>query len=70
MSTIASQLHPKRAIFVTDVDGVYDRPPELDNAKLLPLIRVDNSGNIVGDQSIESKVSNSHDVTGGNNFHF
>lgn len=48
-------LRPEKAIFVVDVDGVYDRDPKERGAKLLPVIKSDNV--LFG--------SNEKDVTGG-----
>jgi len=54
------------AIFITDVDGVYDEDPRQNpNAKLLPKIFVDpKSGSLMMDVKA-SGSSHEHDVTGG-----
>lgn len=38
MAELARALHPTRAIFVTDVDGIYDRDPAEPGATILPEI--------------------------------
>ena len=47
-----------RVVWLTDVDGVYDRPPNQSEARLIPHLRVEASAAIQTD-------SLSHDVTGG-----
>ncbi len=56
MSALSSMKGLESAIFVTDVDGVYDRPPGDEGAKLL--------SEIFPDSDIASKMLN-RDVTGG-----
>lgn len=59
MVELAKALKPKKAIFVTDEDGIYSKNPKIDkNAVLLENIDVKNYSNI----SFEKNVD---DVTGG-----
>ncbi|XP_013382082.1 uncharacterized protein LOC106152890 isoform X2 [Lingula anatina] len=51
-----------RVLFLTDVDGIYNRPPEVEGASLLPVINIKSSG----DTDIPFLSSKSEfDVTGG-----
>jgi isopentenyl phosphate kinase len=64
----ATQLVVDRAIFITDVDGVYTKDPRLDpNAILLPRIAVNpHTNELCASQRIDASDSiHSHDVTGG-----
>ncbi|KAL0903628.1 hypothetical protein M5K25_028020 [Dendrobium thyrsiflorum] len=69
---LAQLLLPEYVVFLTDVLGVYDRPPTNPNAKLLREITVDEEGNwsiikpAPGDveKQVEITVA-SHDTTGG-----
>ncbi|XP_020587124.1 uncharacterized protein LOC110029254 isoform X3 [Phalaenopsis equestris] len=69
---LAQLLLPEYVVFLTDVFGVYDRPPTYSNARLLREIVVDEEGNwsIVNptlqheDKQVEITVA-SHDTTGG-----
>lgn len=56
MAELARALRPTRAVFVTDVDGIFDRDPRDASAKLLRRIRDDDAD--VG-------AAKGHDVTGG-----
>lgn len=58
--------HLSRAIFLTDVEGVYTQDPKLfSNAELLKIIEIDDkTGNIITDV-IVSGSTHEHDVTGG-----
>jgi isopentenyl phosphate kinase len=40
MRELARALAPRRAVFLTDVDGVFDRPPEEERARLVRAVRV------------------------------
>ncbi|KAF4658705.1 hypothetical protein FOZ61_005330 [Perkinsus olseni] len=51
---------PSRGIFLTDVAGIFDKPPNEDGAKLIP--RISARGDVKS--SIETCVP-AHDVTGG-----
>ncbi|RWR77538.1 Aspartate/glutamate/uridylate kinase [Cinnamomum micranthum f. kanehirae] len=67
---LAQLLHPKYVVFLTDVLGVYDRPPQDSNAVLLKEIAVDEDGSwsivkpILETNKVEIRVA-SHDTTGG-----
>ncbi|KAL6614454.1 hypothetical protein ACP70R_036724 [Stipagrostis hirtigluma subsp. patula] len=70
---LAQLLSPKYVVFLTDVHGVYDRPPSDPNAVLLREIEVDDNGSwsIVKPASVQGdkkgvKISvAAHDTTGG-----
>ncbi len=38
MLQLARRFRPEKTIFLTDVDGIYDRPPSLDGATLIPVV--------------------------------
>eukprot|EP00966_Prymnesium_polylepis_P173949 4024421-Prymnesium_polylepis.1 len=61
---LSGAFRPALCVFLSDVAGVYDRPPENDPAAtLIREIRVDRSGRIVG---LQAKLETAaHDVTGG-----
>ncbi|KAG8078052.1 hypothetical protein GUJ93_ZPchr0007g3477 [Zizania palustris] len=66
---LAQLLSPKYVVFLTDVHGVYDRPPTDPNAVLLKEIEVDDNGSwsIVKpalQKGVEISVA-AHDTTGG-----
>ncbi|XP_062222350.1 isopentenyl phosphate kinase-like [Phragmites australis] len=70
---LAQLLNPKYVVFLTDVHGVYDRPPTDPNAVLLREIEVDGNGSwsIVkpallqgNNKGVEISVA-AHDTTGG-----
>lgn len=49
MDVLATRLRPERAVFLTDVAGVYDLPPERVGSKLLTCLTVDAStGEVTG----------------------
>jgi Amino acid kinase family len=50
-----------RAVFLTDVPGVYDRPPSRDGAKLIRKIFVTDEGKV----QVPETDQLTHDVTGG-----
>ena len=52
---------PKLAVFLTDVRGVLDRPPTVDDAELVEEIVVKSDGSI----RFPETTTASHDVTGG-----
>mmetsp|Transcript_9522 Transcript_9522/g.14296 ORF Transcript_9522/g.14296 Transcript_9522/m.14296 type:complete len:325 (+) Transcript_9522:166-1140(+) len=59
---LCSLLRPKTVAFITDVPGIFDRPPSSPEAKLISRIGVASNG------EIELKLETSkaeHDVTGG-----
>ena len=60
MTLLAQELRPRLVVFVTDVPGVFDRPPEEPGATLIPRILVG------GGAGPAVKTSTAlHDVTGG-----
>ncbi|KAM3351592.1 hypothetical protein ACQJBY_023511 [Aegilops geniculata] len=69
---LAQLLTPKYVVFLTDVHGVYDRPPTEPNAVLLKEIEVDDNGGwsivkpaLQGNRKgVEISVA-AHDTTGG-----
>ncbi|PWA35182.1 amino acid kinase family protein [Artemisia annua] len=72
ISHLAAHLKPQYVVFLTDVFGVYDRPPAEPNAVLLReiAVREDGSWSVVkpsfegADKQVEISVA-SHDTTGG-----
>ncbi|CAM8939568.1 unnamed protein product [Rhodiola kirilowii] len=73
ISHLAAHLMPKYVVFLTDVLGVYDRPPSDADAVLLKEIVVDEQGNWsvlkpalqnMNSEAIETSVAD-HDTTGG-----
>ena len=60
MTLLAQELRPKLVVFITDVPGVFDRPPEEPGATLVPRILV---GAGRGPKIATSTAL--HDVTGG-----
>ncbi|XP_076889835.1 isopentenyl phosphate kinase-like [Bidens hawaiensis] len=72
ISHLAAHLKPQFVVFLTDVFGVYDRPPSEPNAVLLReiAVREDGSWSVVNptfedsDKQVEISVA-SHDTTGG-----
>ncbi|XP_022782347.1 uncharacterized protein LOC111323292 isoform X1 [Stylophora pistillata] len=59
---LVRELGPRRVVFLTDVDGIYDKPPEKPDALLLRNVFVKSNGgfsNAITTSSLE------HDVTGG-----
>ncbi|XP_038078906.1 isopentenyl phosphate kinase-like isoform X2 [Patiria miniata] len=59
---LCSVFEPKRVIFLTDIDGVYDKPPSHPDAQLLPVIKVTHDGCL----SVPvATTQQAHDVTGG-----
>lgn len=62
IEVLSKEFSPKQVVFLTDVDGIYDRPPNCPGAQLLNSITVSLSGRL------EPAVTTSalaHDVTGG-----
>ncbi|XP_069489743.1 uncharacterized protein [Ambystoma mexicanum] len=62
IKVLSKEFGPKRVAFLTDVEGIYDRPPNLPGANLLDTIMVSPTGHL------EPPVTTStlaHDVTGG-----
>lgn len=48
MRELARGLRPSRAVFLTDVDGVFDRPPEEAGARLVRAVRLGGGGGVDG----------------------
>ena len=44
LERLAFHFHPQRAVFLTNVMGVFDRPPELEGAVMLREIVTENGG--------------------------
>ena len=62
IQTMCEEFTVRRVVFLTDVSGVYDRPPQEPGAALLRHIAVQQDGTI----KVEVSTSSSqHDVTGG-----
>ncbi|XP_048585011.1 isopentenyl phosphate kinase isoform X2 [Nematostella vectensis] len=62
LSQIVKEQRPNRVVFLTNVDGVFDRPPEKQGAKLLDHIGILETGEV--NASIGTSLA-FHDVTGG-----
>ncbi|GIL64525.1 hypothetical protein Vafri_18420 [Volvox africanus] len=69
---LAEQLRPQYVVFLTNVAGVYDRPPEEEGARLLRRIvvrRKDGSWRVTaadGGSEVDIRMTaDTHDVTGG-----
>ena len=62
MVLLARAFKPSMAVFLTDVAGVYDRPPTEEGASLLPRIGVEADGTL---RVAAATSTASHDVTGG-----
>ena len=56
MLELARHFHPEKTVFLTDVDGIYDRPPDEEDTKLINILHRDITPHT------ETKV---RDVTGG-----
>lgn len=73
VARLAQELGPSRSVFLTDVDGIFDRPPSEAGAKLLPEIAVAAAsgewaavpGRDDGAAEAPRFESADHDVTGG-----
>eukprot|EP00438_Fugacium_kawagutii_P002444 Skav204525 [mRNA] locus=scaffold4461:94051:102978:- [translate_table: standard] len=63
MVELCRELGAKSAVFVTDVDGVFTKPPTEPGAELVPEILLDNKGEL--ELRGVSMNTASHDVTGG-----
>eukprot|EP00435_Cladocopium_sp_Y103_P002673 s2565_g1.t1 len=63
MVELCRELGAKSAVFVTDVDGVFTKPPSEAGAELVPEILLDNKGEL--ELRGVSMNTASHDVTGG-----
>ncbi len=59
MEVLAEKLQPERVIFVSDIDGLYDKDPKTNkNAKIIGEVTAENLATIAGESSVD-------DVTGG-----
>eukprot|EP00929_Paragymnodinium_shiwhaense_P068314 TRINITY_DN3432_c0_g2_i1.p1 TRINITY_DN3432_c0_g2~~TRINITY_DN3432_c0_g2_i1.p1 ORF type:complete len:311 (-),score=73.54 TRINITY_DN3432_c0_g2_i1:385-1317(-) len=58
-------LKARRAVFVTDVDGVFTKPPTEEGAQLIPEILVDPESGEFSLPGVEMSCDTKHDVTGG-----
>jgi isopentenyl phosphate kinase len=66
MEILGVQPWVRHAVFITDVDGVFDKDPRSDaTAKLLSYIAVDASNGEIIAEVAASGSSHEHDVTGG-----
>jgi isopentenyl phosphate kinase len=63
MRELAKALRPERAVFLTDVDGVFDRPPEEAGARLVRVARLGGGG---GGEDDEWVLEGSGGSNGGN----
>lgn len=52
-----------RVVFLTDVDGVYDRNPSTEGARLIPKVLVDENGKLA--KAVSTEAGSNDDVTGG-----
>jgi len=59
---LVEKLRPRRVVFLTDVDGIFDKPPEMEGATLLRRVTVKPDGRILS--AVETSTLK-HDVTGG-----
>ena len=59
---LADVFQPPRVVFLTNTDGIFDRPPEEEGARLLNEVAVDEQGEML--LRIQS-TQLAHDVTGG-----
>ncbi|KAM7169542.1 uncharacterized protein RBU57_004686 isoform 2-T2 [Macrochelys suwanniensis] len=62
ISVLSREFSPQRVVFLTDVSGIYDRPPDTPGARLVDSISVSPDG------SVDPPVLTSalpHDTTGG-----
>jgi len=58
-------LRARRAVFITDVDGVFTKPPTEEGAQLIPEILVDSKTGDFKLPGVEMSCDTAHDVTGG-----
>jgi len=67
MAHLAKTTHPEMVIFLTNVAGVFDRPPEQAGARLLTHIRVKSDGSWASDQLDRDlqTAQDANDTTGG-----
>lgn len=65
MVELSRDLCARWAVFVTDVDGVFTKPPTERGAKLIKEILVDPRTGDLALQGVEMSCDTAHDVTGG-----
>ena len=66
LEALCGELRPKLAVFLTDVAGVFDKPPSESGAALIPEIRVRRNGALViPSGGALTTSSRAHDVSGG-----
>jgi isopentenyl phosphate kinase len=65
MVELSRELRAKRAVFVTDVDGVFTKPPTEAGAQLIKEIRVNRTTGELALQGVQMSCDTTHDVTGG-----
>ena len=66
LEALCDELRPKLAVFLTDVAGVFDKPPSESGAALIPEIRVRRNGALViPSGGALTTSSRAHDVSGG-----
>ena len=73
MARLSHVFHPKKAVFMTNVDGVFDRPPSEEGAQRLRVVLVDKNNvenwegvTVDGKKVDEIETSElAHDTTGG-----
>ncbi|XP_041365789.1 isopentenyl phosphate kinase-like [Gigantopelta aegis] len=63
--TLCKEVHVNRVVFLTDVEGIFDRPPNEEGAQLLSKISVDKDRT---HQTVVSTSQSENDVTGGIRF--
>lgn len=65
METLSEKYHPEKAVFVLDVDGFFDRPPD-DSAVLYRELTVSELEEILNSKPLNSIIRNGVvDITGG-----
>nr|XP_033774388.1 isopentenyl phosphate kinase-like isoform X3 [Geotrypetes seraphini] len=62
ISILSQELSPKHVVFLTDVDGIYDQPPDNPDAKLVDSIVTHLDGTFEPDVLTSALP---HDITGG-----
>eukprot|EP00466_Bigelowiella_natans_P009617 jgi/Bigna1/144006/aug1.83_g18714 len=69
IEAMCARLHPRRAVFITDVRGVFSRPPSDPKAKLIHAVRIEReSGRMFFHPDLGEEIKTEaaeHDVTGG-----
>ncbi|XP_067650128.1 uncharacterized protein [Haliotis asinina] len=65
IKTLCDVFTVKHVVFLTDVDGIYDRPPDQTGAVLLPCIGIEKDGSIKTGSSISSSDADGVTATDG-----